>query len=104
MSILKYTLIRLALFAGFAGLFYLAGMRSYMLVLAAIICAAMANYIFFRPATVEAAKSIERLTERSHRSAGRASAEDAGLEDADAIEDPAGGEAVTGDTPPGTGR
>lgn len=104
MSILKYTLIRLALFAGFAGLFYLAGMRSYMLVLAAIVCAAMANYIFFRPATVEAAKSIERLSERSHRSGGRVSVEDAELDDAEVVEDPADGDAVTGDTPGGAGR
>ncbi len=64
MSILKYTLIRLALIAAFAGLFSLLGMRSYLLAFAAILCGALAGFIFFPRQGQEAAGEVERLATR----------------------------------------
>ena len=81
MSILRYTLIRVALVAAFAGLFYLVGMRSYLLAFAAIICGAMAGYIFFPRAGQDAAGSIENLVSRRQRAAKRPVSVDEEAED-----------------------
>lgn len=62
MSIVRYTVIRVALVAAFAGLFYLVGMRSYLLAFAAIICGALAGFIFFPGQGQEAAGAVEALT------------------------------------------
>ncbi|WP_054952534.1 DUF4229 domain-containing protein [Flaviflexus massiliensis] len=65
MSIVKYTLIRVLLFAGFAGVFYLLGMRSYLLVFTAILCGAMAGFIFFPHQRDQAAGSVENLVTKN---------------------------------------
>ena len=71
-SILKYTAIRIILIAGFAGVFYLLGMRSYLLAFAAIICGAMAVFIFFPRQGQEAAGSVESLvSKREHEPANK---------------------------------
>lgn len=64
MKILRYTLVRLALIAAFAGVFYLAGMRSYLLAFAAVICGAMAGYIFFGRLGNEAAGQVQSFSNR----------------------------------------
>ena len=67
MSIVRYTIIRVALIGAFAGGFYLLGMRSYLLAFAAILCGAMAGYIFFPKLGQEAAGSVEALVSRRER-------------------------------------
>ncbi|MBM9433550.1 DUF4229 domain-containing protein [Flaviflexus equikiangi] len=64
MTILKYTALRIALIAAFAGAFYLLGMRSYLLAFAAILCGAMVGFIFFPAQSQAAAGSLEALTRR----------------------------------------
>ena len=76
MSIVKYTLIRLALIAAFAGVFYLLGMRSYLLAFVAIICGALAGFIFFPTQGQEAASTVERLATKSRPMATREADED----------------------------
>lgn len=83
MSIVRYTVLRLGLIAAFAGAFYLLGMRSYLLAFAAILCGAMAGYIFFPRLGQEAAGSVEALVARRERPAKQS---DAGPTDED-IED-----------------
>lgn len=88
MNIVKYSLIRLGLFAGFFALFYVLGMRSYMAVGAAIICGAMANYIFFPTTTRKAAESIEHMASTPRTKRASDTAEDAEIDDTDSERGP----------------
>ncbi|MEZ7898457.1 MAG: DUF4229 domain-containing protein [Flaviflexus sp.] len=61
MSILKYTLIRVLLVVAFGVVLYFLGMRSYLLAFTAIICGAMAGFLFFPRQGQEAAGTVEKL-------------------------------------------
>lgn len=74
MSIVRYTIIRLALIGAFAGLFYVLGMRSYLLAFTAILCGAMAGFIFFPKQSHEAAASVEALVAGKDRRTKKADA------------------------------
>lgn len=67
MTILKYTLFRIALIAAFMGLFYVLGMRSYLLAATSIVCAFMAAYLFLPKVGDAAASDVERLMTRSKK-------------------------------------
>lgn len=79
MTIVKYTLARLALIAVFVGVFYLLGMRSYLLAAASILCGAMVSFLVLPKIGDAAARDVEEMMHRDKPRPG-AHAEDAELD------------------------
>ncbi|WP_123302909.1 DUF4229 domain-containing protein [Bogoriella caseilytica] len=75
-----YTLIRVGLILAAGVLLSLAGLRSWLLWITAILVGAMVSFLLLRRQTAEFSQSLTSLTPR--RTAGRQAAQDAAAEDA----------------------
>ncbi|WP_273653839.1 DUF4229 domain-containing protein [Cellulomonas fimi] len=102
MPVALYTLYRLLLFAAFLGLLWVAGMRSWLAVIAAALLAWMAGYVLLRTPRDAAVAWIAAREQQRARSGAKARSraeQDADVEDAavdaaggtPADDDPAGG-------------
>lgn len=80
MRFVLYTLIRVGLILAAGVLLSLAGLRSWLLWITAILVGAMVSFLLLRRQTAEFSRSLTSLTPR--RAAGRQAAQDAAAEDA----------------------
>ncbi|MGC5615248.1 DUF4229 domain-containing protein [Georgenia sp. Z1491] len=81
MAIAKYALARVVVLLGVAGVLYLAGARSWLLWLGALLLAAMVSYVVLPGVRDDAAGSLARQDDRRTRVDDDADEEDAMLDD-----------------------
>jgi uncharacterized protein (DUF58 family) len=87
--VLTYNLLRLALLAACLGLGWLAGLRSILLIVVALLVSGALSWFWLRPQREAMGRAIEQSVERSRvKMAARTAAEDAVPDAADAVPQP----------------
>jgi hypothetical protein len=88
--VLTYNLFRLLLLAACLGLGWLAGLRSVLLIVVALLVSGALSWFWLRPQREAMGRAIEQTVERSRvKMAARTSAEDDALDVSDAAPQPA---------------
>jgi hypothetical protein len=88
--VLTYNLLRLGLLVACLGLGWLAGLRSFLLIVVALLVSGVLSWFWLRPQREAMGRAVEQSVERSrHRIAARAAAEDATLDAPDPATPPA---------------